>query len=337
MPPVEVSAVVVNHRNPHLLLTCLQSLEGALSRVDGDTETIVVDNGSGDDSCARVERSFPDVVLVPLAENRGYPAGVNAGVRRSSGEFVFVVNEDVIVEAEAVAELVRWARTRSEVGSFAAQMRFAGDESVLNSAGITVDRLGVAADRLLGEPLERSESHPVEVFGACGGAALYRRSMWEELGGLDESFFLYLDDVDLSWRAQMEGWRSLYVPSAIVYHHHSATTGHGSASKYFHVGRNRVRVLAKNMERRALARAAPRILFYEVAYLSFALVRDRTLSPLRGRIRGLLDWRKYARRGAPRRPVALSPVGGLGAALNRRAAWIHSSLGAQKLSRTSLR
>jgi GT2 family glycosyltransferase len=323
-----VSAVVVNYRKPDLLLACLESLGPALRRVTGETETIVVDNGSGDDSCTQVERSFLDTVLVALPENVGYPGAVNAGVSRASGEFLLVVNNDLVIEQDAVAELLEWARRRPDVGSLAAQMRFANGGGVLNSAGITVDRLGVSADRLIGEPVERSEEEPVEVFGACGGAALYRRSMWEELGGLDESFFVFLEDVDLSWRAQMAGWRSLYVPSAVVHHHHSATAGHGSALKHWHVGRNRVRVLAKNMDGRALTRTLPRILLYDLGYVAYAAVADRTLAPLRGRVRGILEWREYRRRGDKRRAVALAPVSGLRAALRRRSATARSSVGA---------
>jgi GT2 family glycosyltransferase len=176
-----------------------------------------------------------------------------------------------------------------------------------------------------GRPVSASEDRPVEVFGASGGAALHRRRMLEQVGGMDETFFFALDDVDLSWRAQMAGWRCLYAPAAVVHHHHGATTAHGSDVKYFHVGLNRVRTLAKNADGRILRRYGLAALAYDLAYVAYAAVMDRTLAPLRGRVRGLREWRAYRRAGVPRRPVELAPPAGLRAALERRATWSRHS------------
>jgi len=318
---MQVSAIVVNYRRPQMTRACLLALREALGRVDGETEVVVVDNGSGDNSCDVVRETLPDATVVALEENRGFPSGASEGIRHSSGEWVALINNDVIVERDAIAEMLAAARSAPDVGSVAAQMRFAGDGSVLNSAGIGVDRLGIAHDRLLGAPVSASETSPVEVFGACGGAALHRRRMLEEVGGIDETYFFALDDADLAWRAQMAGWRCLYAPTAVVHHHHGATTAHGSDLKYFHVGLNRVRTLAKNADSRQLRRYALPALGYDLAYMAYAAVKDRTLAPLRGRLRGLREWRTYRRAGAPRRAVELTPVAGLRAALGRRAVW----------------
>lgn len=113
----------------------------------------------------------------------------------------------------------------------------------------------------------------------------------------------------------------MYAPAAIVYHHHSATAGHASAFKHFHVGLNRMRLLAKNAESRHLSRYVVPIAAYELAYLAYACVADRTLAPLRGRALGLRQWSSYRRTGTGRRPVDLAPARGLRAALRRRTAW----------------
>jgi GT2 family glycosyltransferase len=120
----------------------------------------------------------------------------------------------------------------------------------------------------------------------------------------------------------MKGWRCLYVPDAVVFHHHSATLGHGSRQKYFLVGRNRVRLLAKNASTTQFRRHGPRILAHDLAYVSFVSLTQRTLAPLRGRIAGLREWKRYRRAGAEnRRAIPLARVGGVRAALRRRRAW----------------
>jgi GT2 family glycosyltransferase len=326
VPGVTVSAIVVNYRRPDILGACLTSLREALSRADVPTEIIVVDNASNDESLDVVAEFAPEATVLEMPANLGFPTAVSHGIRRSSGEWALLINNDVIVEPDAVRHLLGAVQAAPDVGSAAALMRFAGERAgIINSAGIGVDRLGIAYDRLLGQPVGRSETEPVEVFGACCGAALLRRTMLDQIGGFDESFFFALDDADIAWRAQMLGWRCLYVPAAAVDHHHGATIGHGSSLKYFHVGLNRVRMLAKNADTAQLRRYGLVMLGYDLAYIAFVAVTDRTLAPLRGRAQGLREWPVYRRAGAARRPVELAPARGLRAALARRAAWLRNS------------
>jgi GT2 family glycosyltransferase len=321
-----VSAIVVNHRRPEMTAACLSALRDALDRVEEATEIVVVDNGSGDGSCEAIRAADPGATLIALPENRGFPSGASEGIRHSSGEWIALINNDVIVEPDAVVQMLAAGERAPDIGSVAAQMRFAADRGVINSAGIGVDRLGIAHDRLIGQPVSAGEDRPVEVFGASGGAALYRRRMLDEIEGMDESYFFALDDVDLAWRARMAGWRCLYAPAAVVHHHHGATTAHGSDVKYFHVGLNRVRTLAKNADARMLRRYGLLAVGFDAAYVAYAAVADRTLAPLRGRLRGLREWRSYRRAGRRlRRPVELEPILGFHAALRRRSSWARYS------------
>lgn len=333
---MRVSAVVVNYNARELLLACLASVRAALESVDGATELIVVDNGSSDGSCEAVRDKFPDVRLRALSENRGFPTAASTGVHATTGDWILFVNNDATIEPDAITEMLAAVEGRDDVGSVAAQMLFAGT-GLINSAGLVVDRLGIGFDRLIGTPAEASEPEPVEVFGACGGGALYRRAMLTDIGGIDESFFIFLEDADVAWRAQMRGWRSLYVPSAVVHHHHSATTGHGSSFKYFHVGLNRVRMLAKNAHSRQLRRYGLQMLVYDLGYVTYAAAFDRTLAPLRGRIQGLREWRAYRRGVTERTPIELAPVGGVRRALRRHRGWATSSVGAREGPVPSLR
>ncbi|MBV9213716.1 MAG: glycosyltransferase family 2 protein [Actinobacteria bacterium] len=325
MAAPRISAIVVNYRRAEMTLACLRALDAALRQVEGGAEIVVVDNGSGDGSPAMLREGAPEAQVVELPENLGFPAGASEGIRRSTGEWVFLVNNDVIVDERAAVELLAAGEQSPEIGSVAAQMRFASDPGVINSAGIGVDRLGVAFDRLLGAPVTHSESEPVAVFGACGGAALHRRRMLDEVGGMDESFFFALDDADLAWRARMRGWRCVYAPGAVVHHHHGGTTRHGSDLKYFHVGLNRVRTVAKNASPRLLRRYGLAMIGYDLAYVGFVALRERTLAPVRGRLRGIREWSLYRRGGAERVDVDLAPPRGPRAALARRSVWLAHS------------
>ena len=317
-----LSVLVVTYRRQDLLAACLDSVTAALDRLGEPSELVVVDNGSRDGTAALVGERYPSARLVVVEENDGFTPAFTRGLSASSGTWIANLNDDTTVEPDCFAALLATARGAPDVGAVGAQMRFAGNRNLINSAGIEVDRLGVASDRLLAKPAEASESEPTEVFGVCGGAALYRRAMLEELGGYDQSFFAYLEDVDLAWRARMRGWRSLYCPAALVYHHHSATLKHGSPFKYRLVGRNRVRMLAKNATTAQLLRHGPAMVAYDLAYIAYVRVLDGTWAPLLGRLEGLREWRRYRRLGAPvRRRVRLARSGGLRAALRRRRGW----------------
>jgi len=317
-----LAAIVVNHGRADLLGPCLRSIESAARRASVELELVVVDNASTDGSVELVRRDHPAATLVEMRENIGFGGGVNAGLAASTGDWVLLLNNDATLDPEALRHLLA-AATGRDVGAVAAQMRFAADRTLVNSAGLGVDVLGIAFDRLLGAPADGAEAQEAtEVFGASAGAALYRRAMLDGLGGFDERFFVYLEDVDIAWRARIAGWRTLYEPRALAWHHHAATARHGSPFKYFHVGRNRVRMLARNADRRHLLRHGAAMLGYDLAYVAYVAATDRTLAPARGRVHGLREWRAYRREGAAvRRPVELAPRAGLRAALRRRATW----------------
>jgi GT2 family glycosyltransferase len=192
----------------------------------------------------------------------------------------------------------------------------------VNSAGIELDRLGVARERLLGQPGDAVGPAVTEVWGASGTLGLYRRTMLEDVGGFDSSFFAYLEDADLAWRSHMAGWRCLLAPRAVALHHHSATLGHGSAAKHRLVGRNRVRMLAKNATSHRLRSELVPMVGYDLLYVGYVALTSRTLAPLAGRLQGLAEWRRYREAGqAARREVDLPPSPGLRAALERNRAY----------------
>jgi GT2 family glycosyltransferase len=299
-----VSAIVVSRRGGPLLDACLRALRVALRDLDG--ELIVVDNGSPGIEAAGAQ-------VLRQERNLGFAGGVARGIEASAGEWVLLVNDDAELEPDAVGPLLAAGRSGPRVGSVTGQVRFHARRDVINTAGLVVDRLGVAYDRLAGAPA-RDGGAVEEVFGASACVALYRRAMLDAIGGFDESFFAFGEDADVAWRARMAGWSALYTPASVAYHHGSATAGDASPGKYFLVGRNRMRLLAKHAPGGQLARWGWAMALYDLAYVGFVAATDRTLAPLHGRVAGLREWRRYRCAGAAaRRPIALAaPTGPLG-------------------------
>jgi GT2 family glycosyltransferase len=320
---VALTVLVINYRKPALLDECLGSIELALESVTGTTELIVIDNGSDDGSAAMVLAEHPTVTLVELTDNEGFAAAVVRGTALAQGEWLVLVNNDARLEPDALALMVAAGVSDSRVGSVTPQVRFADRPETVNVAGIEIDNLAIGYELLAGCSVRDVAGTPAaEVFGVSGCAAAYRMSMLAEIGGFDGSFFAYLEDVDVAWRARIAGWRSLYEPRAVAYHHGSATLGDGSARKYELVGRNRVRLIAKNATSGQLLRWGWAMLAYDIAYVSLIAATERTLAPLRGRIRGLSEWRTYRSAGAPHRgPVRLAGLRGARASWQMRVAY----------------
>lgn len=294
---VDVTVIIPNWNGKDLLSSCLQALK---NQTYDDYEIIVVDNGSSDGSIDYLKSHFPDVHLIINADNRGFAASTNQGIRAMSSRYVATLNNDVEVTRDWLAQLVTAMQQGNDVGMCASKMLFTHQPERINSAGVAIDRAGIAWDRLGGTLNGGEASVPDEVFGPCAGAALYRRAMLEEIGLFDENFFAYMEDLDLAWRGRRAGWRCLYVPKARVLHRHSATGKEGSPFKSFHLGRNKVWLLLKNYPWRALWYCVPLVIIYDLAALSYALLARRDLHALRGRLAALLQIRQIWRERSPR-------------------------------------
>jgi len=240
---IVVSVIVLNWNGELFLEACLGSL---LRQSMGDTEIILVDNGSTDGSVDLVRGRFPQVRLIVLEENTGFSAGNNAGIRHARGEYVALINNDAEADPHWIEEILKTYNSHPEVGICASKMLFYDDRTLADACGDFYTVEGIAGKIGHLEPEERY-GKPREVFGACAGAAVYRRSMLEELGGFDEDFFIVHEDSDLSFRARLMGYKCLYVPTAIVYHHLGASIGLGSDRSVYFSQRNTEFVYLKNM------------------------------------------------------------------------------------------
>lgn len=280
----QVSVIILNWNGLHYLQDCLASIQ---AQTYTDFEVILVDNGSTDGSVEWVAQNYPRVRLIRNEANIGFAAANNQAIRASLAPYIVTLNNDVRADPDWLAILVTAAKENPNVGMCMSKMLFADRPNVLNSTGINLDPVGIAWDRRGGEPDDAPEVGPIEVFGPCAGAALYLRAMLDQIGLFDEDFFAYLEDVDLAWRARLRGWRCLYIPTAHVYHIHSATGVEGSPFKRRLLGRNKVWLIAKNYTMPRLLFYLPLILLYDWAAVLFTLVMRRDVSSLQGRIEGL--------------------------------------------------
>jgi N-acetylglucosaminyl-diphospho-decaprenol L-rhamnosyltransferase len=226
-----VSAVVVNYNAGAHLVECVRSL-----RSEGVDEVVVVDNGSGDGSSTALLDIDPDVVLVAAGANLGFGRAANRGAARASGEALLICNPDVVVEPGAVKALA--AALERDLGLAVVGPRIEDrDGQVYPSPRVfpgLVDALGHAAlglvwpanpftrrYRMLDADRSQPSDHVDWVSGSC---FLARRRAWDELGGFDEAYFMYAEDVDLCWRAGRGGWRVGFEPAARVVHVQGVST-----------------------------------------------------------------------------------------------------------------
>ncbi len=242
----KATVVIPNYNGMKFIKECLESLL-AQDIPPSEYCVIVVDNGSTDGSRQLIEDTFPGVSLIALPVNTGFCHAVNVGIRAAKTPYVILLNNDTKVHPHFVGALCDALDARKEAFSVSASMRMWDTPELLDDAGDRYCALGWAYARGKGRPAACYDS-PAEIFSACGGAAIYRKSVLEEIGLFDESHFAYLEDLDIGWRARIHGYRSYYEPGAEVVHFGSASSG----SRYNEwktklAASNSVYVIAKNM------------------------------------------------------------------------------------------
>jgi len=268
--PSAASIIVVNYNGRRWLERCLSS---AIDQLTPHDELIVVDNGSTDGSVDFVERAFPSVRILALSHNSGFAGGNNAGARVAQGHYIAFLNNDASPCLGWLASLKSAAERDPSVGLVASRIVFMHDPSIVDSAGDGLARWGGAFKRAHGCVVEE-DSQVIEVFGACGAACLVRRDAFLEIGGFDEAFFAVYEDVDLSYRLQLRGFRCVYAPDAVVHHAGSATLGILSRQSVFWGQRNMEWMYVKNTPWPLLVLTLPGHVVYDLAAaLHFARLR----------------------------------------------------------------
>ena len=225
---------------------CLQSLQEQGPDAP-EFDILVVDNGSHDNSLELIGEGFPRVKVMALPENTGFCHAVNVGIQAAETPYVILLNNDTRVEPGFVSGLIHAIERNPKIFSVSASMRMWDAPELLDGAGDRYCVLGWAYSRGKGRPADKYPQ-PREVFSACGGAAVYRREVFEKIGLFDEAHFAYLEDLDIGWRARIYGYHNYYEPSARVIHFGSASTGSRyNEKKTSLASANSVYVAGKNM------------------------------------------------------------------------------------------
>ena len=305
-----VAVVVPSWNSIDLLPDCLRSLE----EQGLPLELLVVDNGSADGTVGFLERE--GVPHLALPENVGFARAMNLGAARVRAGAILGLNADTVAEPGAVRALLEALEADPSLGGVQPRIlqREGGDEvgevatARLYSAGQALTKDGRAIELGAGEEQSPRYLAPAEIFGVCGAACLLRRELFDDLGGYDESYFAFYEDVDLNVRARIAGWRFGYVPEAVIWHLGNASWKQGfdrpDAENARLVARNRLATQLKYLP----PTAAPRVAAVEAGSLLRAARQRRLRATLRGKL-AALAWlprllrgrRRLRREGDPER------------------------------------
>ncbi|MCW5202914.1 glycosyltransferase family 2 protein [Desulfobulbus sp. US4] len=289
-----VNLIIPNWNGLRFLPACLTSIE---QQDFIFLQITVVDNGSHDDSLEYLRENHPQVRIIALPENRGFSAAVNQGILSSTAPFVFLLNNDTELDSACLSHLMQVAEEQKEFDFFSPKMLSFHDRIILDGAGDGYLR-GGAGYRLGTMELDGPAYNQAGlIFGACAGAVLYRRSLFDQIGLFDEDFFAYLEDVDLNLRINHSGKRGYYVPTAKVYHIGSASSG--SKINPFTIRlstRNSFYVLLKNYPTRLFFRFLPVILIYQFFWLLFVMKKGQIPAYLQGLGQAVVSMREIRKK-----------------------------------------
>lgn len=275
----KLAVVVPNWNGLDSLPACLDSLISQTIK----SEIIVVENGSNDGSVEFLEKNYPDVTVLPQSENLGFAGGVNVGIKYAIAkdyDYVALFNNDAIADKDWLSELTRGLDDK-KVGI--ATCSFMGiDKKHLDSTGDLFTNWGLPYPRGRGESDLTKYKGQTDIFGASGGASLYRVGMLKEIGLFDEDFFAYYEDVDISFRAQLAGWKVKYIPKSIAYHDTGSTSRKIKGFTTYQTMKNQPLVIFKNVPRKLLWTIAWRFTLAYTLFFLRAVSRGQGLVATRG-------------------------------------------------------
>jgi len=266
-----IPIIIVNWNGKKFLSECL---EGLRRQTYQPLTITLVDNGSTDGSVDFVRRTYPEVRIICLDRNEGFSIANNIAIENVNSAYVALLNNDAVAHPNWLKSLLDALEANPQAGFAASRMLLYDDRNIIDRAGDAYTRAGTGLLRGRGMPAD-SYSEQEWIFGACAGAALYRTQMLRDIGLFDEDFFLLYEDVDLSFRAQLKGYKCLYVPEAIVYHKASSSIVHDSPISVYYSHRNLEWVYVKNMPSKLLLKTLWLHVIYDIGAFFFFTANGR--------------------------------------------------------------
>lgn len=272
---MKVSIIIVTWNAARFMAQCLNSLKKQIFR---DFELIVVDNGSSDETLDILGKMFPQARVIKNKENLGFCRANNQGIKLAQGDYILTLNSDIILNRDFIKELLLAANSQpEEIGMLGGKM-LRMDGKTIDSTGLILSKSRRFYDRGGGEIDIGQYDEISEVFGICAGAALYKRKMLDEIkiDGLyfDDDFFFLGEDFDVAWRAQLYGWKALYIPTAKCLHLRGSSQ-HQSKFKQYLSFKNRYLLMIKNDSLLNILMALPRLLVYDKTRFFYLLFTNR--------------------------------------------------------------
>ena len=268
---MSINVIIVNWNGRELLTECLESLRGQVYK---PLDITLVDNGSIDGSVDFVTQTYPEVRTIALQNNTGFSAANNNALKNVRSEYVALLNNDAVAHPMWLKNLVNALETHPKAAFAASKMLFYDNPNVIDRAGDAYTRAGTGLLRGRGVSADKCNRQEW-IFGACAGAALYRTEMLSDIGFFDEDFFLLYEDVDLSFRAQLRGYKCLYVPEAVVYHKASSSIVYDSPISVYYSHRNLEWVYIKNMPGPLIVKTILPHIIYDIAAFFYFLICGR--------------------------------------------------------------
>lgn len=264
----KITVIIPNWNGEQYLKTCFDSLRKQIFK---HFEVVLIDNGSNDNSVEFTQRNYPEIKIIQLTKNTGFAPAINIGIKSSKTNLIALLNNDTEVDPEWLSELYKATEKYKDAGSFASKMLDFKNRDIVDSCGDAMTWSG--RPYKIGELQKDGErfSSFRFVFGACAGAAVYKASLFNKIGGFDGDFKLYLEDVDIDFRAQLAGFKCVFVPKAVVYHIGSATSGKKSAFAFKMMIKNHFHLIHKNFPISMLITKLPKIFYSEFRFFGVAL------------------------------------------------------------------
>ena len=280
---MKITVVIPNYNGIKYLADCLDSLQ---NQTDKDFTILVVDNGSTDGSYELLAE-YPEVQSIRFDENKGFCGAVNAGIKAADTEYVILLNNDTKVKEAFVQKLTEAIEKDSKIFSVSARMLNMYEPELIDDAGDLYCALGWAFARGKGKKASEFDV-PCQIFSSCGGAVIYRKEIFEQIGYFDERHFAYLEDLDIGYRAKIHGYKNYYEPQAEVLHAGSGFSG--SRYNEFKVNlssANSVYVIGKNMPILQILLNLPFLLAGFAIKILFFILKGLGITYIKGLGRGL--------------------------------------------------